>query len=411
MVTLMEGALAAKNPMEKLADRLIVFFVPAVLVIALGTAAVLLAFGATLDSALVRAVTVLVIACPCALGIATPLAKVAAVSRGRRSGLLIADPNALENAARLSTLVLDKTGTATTGEYAVRAIDTHDADADEVIALAAAVEHGSTHPLARALRDEAARRGLSRSATRLEFRPGLGAIGDVDGHRVVAGNAVLLQQEKIAIADEWREPAAGETAVYVAWDGVVHGIVRLGDEPRPDMAEAIRALRQMGIAVHLVSGDTPMTTAHIAGQLGIERFRGGVLPDEKVRLVHELRRDGVVGMVGDGANDAAALAAADVGFATDDALTVTKHASDMMLLSFSGGRLLAALQLARRTHRTIRGNLVFALAYNLVALPLALSGIVHPLLAVTAMLLSSLTVVLNSARLARGRRTGEAQND
>jgi heavy metal translocating P-type ATPase len=404
MVALMEEAITAKNPAERFADRLIAWFVPAVILIAVATGALLLWLGAGGEIALVRAVTVLVIACPCALGIAMPLAKVAAVSRGGRIGVLVTNADALEAAAGLDAVVIDKTGTATYGDYAVREILTEAADEAELLGRALALEAGSSHPIAEALRALGRERGVT-------FAPageivetlgaGLAGQGGLIGGEAFLREAGLTVPEALAAASI-RWAAAGDTAVLVGWDGAARGAVRLGDRLREDMAEAVRALQQAGVEVYLVSGDRPETTAFVAAQLGVDAHRGGVLPAEKVAIVQELRAAGKkVGMVGDGANDAAALAAADVGFATGDALTVTKHASDMVLLSFAGAKLTAALRLARVTVRTIRVNLALAFVYNVVALPLALFGWVNPILAVSAMLLSSLTVVTNSARIAR----------
>lgn len=404
MIKLMEEAMVQKNPAERLTDRIMAVFGPVVILGALATGAFLTASGNPLDVALVRMITVLVIACPCALGIAIPLARVAAIGRARREGILVVDGDALEKAWRLTALVIDKTGTATLGNYQIIALED---SAPDVLGLAAAVEAGSDHPVARAIRRHAATVGAEpKRAVKAEELAGLGMKGTVEGEEVLVGNEALLASEGIALTTSWKESAAGgadrgETVVFVSRAREVCGMIRLGDALRTDMPEAVADLKASGIEVHLVSGDTERATGYVAGLLGVDRFKGGVLPVDKVEWIRRLQREGHrVGMVGDGANDAAALAVADVGFATGDALTVTKNASDLTILSFSGRRLLAALDLSRLTSRTVIVNLFLALVYNLVALPAALAGLVNPVIAVTAMLLSSLTVVGNSARIA-----------
>jgi len=412
MITLMEEAMVKKNPAERLTDRIMAVFGPVVILVALATGAVLTASGNPLEEALVRMITVLVIACPCALGIAIPLARVAAIGRARRGGILIVDSDALEKAWRLTALVIDKTGTATRGNYQIIAVeDGGEASGPDVLGLAAALEAGSDHPVARAIRRHAASAGMeAKGAVEAEELAGLGMKGFYEGEEVFVGNEALLASEGIELTADWRETATrgtdrGETVVFLARAREVCGMIRLGDALRVDMPRAVADLKARGLEVHLVSGDTEKATGHVAGLLGIDRFRGGVLPADKVEWVRGLQRAGHrVGMVGDGANDAAALAVADVGFATGDALTVTKNASDMTILSFSGSRLLSALDLSRLASRTVITNLLLALVYNLIALPVALAGLVNPVIAVTAMLLSSLTVVGNSARISRMAR-------
>ena len=409
MITLMEEAVVQKNPAERLTDRIMAVFGPVVILVALATGAVLTASGHPLEEALVRTITVLVIACPCALGIAIPLARVAAIGRGRREGILVVDSDALEKAWRITALVIDKTGTATRGNYQIIAVeDEGEASGPDVLGLAAALEAGSDHPVARAIRRYAASvGGEAKGTVEAEEFAGLGMKGTLEGEEVLVGNDAFLMLEGIELTTGWKESAAkgtnrGETVVFVAQAREVCGMIRLGDALRTDMPRAVADLKAKGLEVHLVSGDTERATGHVAGLLGVDRFKGGVLPADKVEWIRGLQREGHrVGMAGDGANDAAALAVADVGFATGDALTVTKNASDMTILSFSGRRLVSALDLSRLTSRTVITNLFLALVYNLIALPVALAGLVNPVIAVTAMLLSSLTVVGNSARIAR----------
>jgi heavy metal translocating P-type ATPase len=409
MIALMEEAMMQKNPTERLTDRIMAVFGPVVILVALATGAVLIGLGNPLEEALVRMITVLVIACPCALGIAIPLARVAAIGRARREGILVVNGDALESASRLTALVIDKTGTATRGNYQVMALEGAGEGAETgVLGLAAAMEAGSDHPVARAIRRHAASVGTEvKGAVQAVELAGLGMKGTHEGEDVLVGNEALLTSEGVDLALPWKQAAAegadrGETVVFVSRAGEVLGMIRFGDALRTDMPRAVADLKARGLEVHLVSGDTEGATGYVAGKLGVDRFEGGVLPADKVEWVRRLQREGQrVGMVGDGANDAAALAVADVGFATGDALTVTKNASDLTILSFSGQRLLAALDLSRLASRTVFTNLSLALAYNLIALPVALAGLVNPVIAVTAMLLSSLTVVTHSARIAR----------
>lgn len=414
MITLMEEAMAQKNPAERLTDRIMAVFGPVVMLLALATGAALTAMGTPLEEALVRTITVLVIACPCALGIAIPLARVAAIGRARREGILVVNGDALEMACRLTALVIDKTGTATWGNHKMMVVEgVGEHSAADAVALAAAVEAGSDHPVARAVRRHAASLGAEpRGAVEAEELAGLGMRGTAEGEEVLVGNEALLVSEGIELTRSWKQAAAegvdrGETVVFVSRAREVCGIIRLGDALRMDMPQAVADLKANGLEVHLVSGDTERATGYVAGLLGVDRFKGGVLPGDKVEWIRRLQRQGHrVGMVGDGANDAAALAVADVGFATGEALTVTKNASDLTILSFSGRRLLAALDLSRLTSRTVITNLFLALVYNLIALPVALAGLVNPVIAASAMLLSSLTVVGNSARI-----SGKARGD
>ena len=408
MIGLMEEALLAKNPSERITDRMMAVFSPGVILLALLSGAVLYASGRPLEQAIVRTITVLVIACPCALGIATPLARVAAVGRARREGILVVNAEALEAACRLTAMVIDKTGTATEGRYEVLGEDASDGRIEEILGLASALEAGSNHPIARAIRHRASSlHSASGMAPVREEIPGMGIIGICDGQRILVGNASLLESERITLPPDWKEKAAeaadrGETAVFVSNCGALLGMIRLGDRVRPDMGDTVDILKSRGLEVHLVSGDAPAATAHVARQLGVHRFKGGALPADKVEWVRDLQRAGHrVGMVGDGANDAAALAAADVGFATGEALSVSKNASDITLLSFSGSRLISALDLSRLTVKTVVTNLALAGVYNVLALPAAVAGLVNPVVAITAMLLSSLTVVGNSVRIAR----------
>ena len=409
MIRLMEEALLAKNPSERTTDRLMAVFAPGVIVLAVLSGAFLCAWGHPLEQALVRTITVLLIACPCALGIATPLARVAAVGRARRQGILVVNPDALEAACRLTAMVIDKTGTATLGKFEVLGEEACRGQPGQMLSLAAALEAGSNHPIARAIRHRAASLNEEpQLATVREEIDGMGVTGTCDGRMTLVGNVSLLESKGTALPPDWKQKAAeaaarGEAAVFVSSGGMLLGMIRLGDRVRPDMGRTVEILKSRGLEIHLVSGDTPAATAQVATQLGVHRFMGGALPADKVERVRDLQRAGHrVGMVGDGANDAAALAAADVGFATGEALSVSKNASDITLLSFSGNRLISAFDLSGLAVRTVVTNLALAGVYNVLALPAAVAGLVNPIVAVTAMLLSSLTVVGNSARIARG---------
>jgi Cu2+-exporting ATPase/Cu+-exporting ATPase len=412
MIALMEEAMVQKNPAERLTDRIMAIFGPLVILVAFTTGTVLTTSGHPFEEAFVRMITVLVIACPCALGIAVPLARVAAIGRARKEGILIVDGDALERACRLTALVIDKTGTATRGNYQVIDVEgTEKRSSMDVLGLAAAVEAGSDHPVGRAIRRQAALVGAEpKGAVQAEELPGLGIDGVWEGEEILVGNETLMASRGIDVSGPWKEIAdkgahRGETVVFVSRGEEIWGIIRLGDTLRPDLPQAVAKLQARGLEVHLVSGDNIGATAHVAERMAVDRFKGGVLPSDKVEWVRHLQREGHrVGMVGDGANDAAALAVADVGFATGEAMTVTKNASDITILSFSGERLLSAMDLSYLTSRTVVTNLILAFAYNLLALPAALAGLVNPIVAVTAMLLSSLTVVGNSARIARQTR-------
>jgi len=412
MIALMEEAMVQKNPAERLTDRIMAVFGPFVILVALTTGTVLATSGHSFEEAFVRMITVLVIACPCALGIAVPLARVAAIGRARKEGILIVNGDALEKACRLTALVIDKTGTATRGNYEVIDVEgTEKRSSTEIFGLAAAAEAGSDHPVGRAIRRQAASIGAeAKGDMEAEELPGLGVKGVWEGEEVLVGNEALLACAGIDVSVPWKEIARkgadrGETVVFVSRGQEVWGVIRLGDDLRLDMPQAVANLQTRGLEVHLVSGDSVGATAYVAERLAVDRFKGGVLPSDKIEWIRNLQRAGYrVGMVGDGANDAAALAVADVGFATGDAMTVTKNASDITILAFSGERLLSAMDLSHLTSRTVIANLSLALAYNLLALPAALVGLVNPVIAVTAMLLSSLTVVGNSARIARQAR-------
>jgi cation-transporting P-type ATPase A/B/Cu+-exporting ATPase len=405
MLRAVQDAQAGKSAAQRLVDRVSAVFVPAVLGLAALTLAAWLLAGASGADAVITAVAVLVIACPCALGLATPTAIMVATGRGAELGIFVTGFRALEAVRAADTVVLDKTGTLTTGRMQVTGVATAPGTTEvELLTLAAAVEHGSEHPIARAV---VARAGDGPLPTVTGFRalPGRGARGAVDGREVVVGRADLFGADLFDDLAAVTEPlaawaATGATTVVVGVDGAVAGALAVADTVRPDAADAIAQLRAMGLTPVLLTGDAPAAARHVAAVVGIGEVHAGALPEQKVELVRRLREQGrTVAMVGDGINDAAALAAADLGIALGSGTDVAVQSADLVLVRDDLTVLPAAVRLARATIRTIRGNLVWAFGYNLAAVPLAMAGLLNPLLAGAAMALSSLLVVTHSLRL------------
>ncbi|MFI5590230.1 heavy metal translocating P-type ATPase [Amycolatopsis sp. NPDC051758] len=387
---LVEEAQTGKARVQRLADRVSAVFVPIVIALAVATLAFWLGAGGSPSAAFTAAVAVLIIACPCALGLATPTALLVGTGRGAQLGILIKGPEVLESTRRVDTVVLDKTGTVTTGRMALVEGD------GEVLRLAGAVEAASEHPVARAIADAARERfGELPAVTDFRNTPGLGVEGVVEGHTVAVGRAEFVGGE-----------ASDAAAVHVAWDGEVRGRLVVADTVKPTSAEAVRKLRELGLTPILLTGDHAGTARAVAAEVGIEHVIAEVLPKDKADVVRGLQADGkVVAMAGDGVNDAAALAQADLGLAMGTGTDVAIEAADLTLVR---GDLLAAvdaIRLSRRTLRTIKGNLFWAFAYNVAALPLAAAGLLNPMLAGAAMAVSSVFVVTNSLRL-RGFRAG-----
>ena len=409
IVGLVHEALARKNPVELLADRITRRLVPAILVLAALTALWLTMHGASGETAMLRALTVLVITCPCALGIATPVAKIAAVGAGRSLGIIIRDPVAFECAGKLDTIILDKTGTVTEGKYTLRSVVTEQSCSEEdALRLAAALEAESRHFLAREIVRAARERSANPAeATEVEEREGLGITGTIEGLKVAAGNRRLMEALGIGISDDLERSAAsaeseGATVVFLARNNVMCGFFRFGDELKPGAHEAVAALRKRGFDVRLVSGDSEATTAAVARKLGIDHWAGAMLPEGKADVVRGLRESGrSVGMAGDGLNDAAALAHADVGFAVGGGSRVLFEACDVGLPGGSIEKIETMLDLSATTSRIIRQNLFFAFAYNALGIPLAVTGALTPLPAALAMFASSLTVLVNTLRITR----------
>ena len=408
MIRLTQAAIQRKNAVEVLADRLTRWIVPLVLLIATATALMLGARGVSLDEALLRAVTVLLITCPCALGIAIPLAKVAALGVARQRGFFVRDAQALEDACKLDVLMLDKTGTLTEGCFHLRHVLTVQGSEDELLRPVAAIEVGAEHFVAREIVACARRRGLELPpAQNCRQVSGCGAVGQVEGHRVSVGNRKMMQMEGVALTDDLRQRAgefeeSGHTALFCAIDGRLTGLLLLGDRIKPNSPAFIARLKKMGIVPWLISGDSRATTRAVALQLGIDHFVGEALPEEKMAALQRLQQQGHrVGMLGDGINDASALAHADVGFALGAGTDLLREASDVTLLSDDPLKFLEVYDLAAKTRRIVRQNLAFAFLYNVCGIPLAVMGLLNPFLAVVAMFASSLSVIGNSLRLSR----------
>ena len=409
------AAQGSKAPVQRLADRVSAWFVPMVLLVAAATLVAWLAAGAGWETALARVVSVLVVACPCALGLATPTAVMVATDRGAREGCLFRDAGALERLAGANVLVLDKTGTVTLGRPTLRRVvilGDGDLDEAELLRLAAAVERSSEQPLARAITAAAGERGVPPAAAR-DFRaePGRGVRGLVGERTVWLGSPRAAEErglgtEELAMRVE-EVSREGATPVVVAVDDVARGLFALGDPPRPESARAVRALEEAGLEVLLLSGDHPNVVRAVARELGIARWEGALRPEDKAERVRELRTAGRgVAMAGDGINDALALTEADVGFAMGGGADVAIEAADGALLRDDPSRLPVLIRLARRTMGTIRANLAWAFGYNVVALPLA-AGVLAPWTgwaipapwSAAAMAASSVLVVSNSLRL------------
>ena len=407
MARLVEDAQNGKAEVQRLADRVSAVFVPIVIALSLATLAGWLLTGHSVTAAFTAAVAVLIIACPCALGLATPTALLVGTGRGAQLGVLIKGPEVLESTRVVDTIVLDKTGTVTTGRMElVQAVPADDVDVADLLRLVGALENASEHPIGQAIATGATQR-LDTQLPDVEgftSTQGLGVAGVVDGHAVVAGRPGWLAQE-------WSQPLAprlaqvvdaaeqeGRTVIAAGWDGSARGVVVVSDAIKPTSAQAVAELKELGLEPVLLTGDNERAARAVAAEVGIAE----VLPADKVAVVERLQREGrTVAMVGDGVNDAAALATSHLGIAMGTGTDVAIEASDLTLVRGDLRAAVDAIRLSRRTLRTIKGNLFWAFAYNVAALPLAALGLLNPLIAGAAMAFSSVFVVSNSLRLRR----------
>ena len=411
LARLVEAAQMGKAPVQRLADRVSAIFVPIVITLAVATLGFWLGAGWAADDAFTAAVAVLIIACPCALGLATPTALMVGTGRGAQLGVLIKGPEILESTRRVDTIVLDKTGTVTSGRMSLAGVVTAEGvDEAEAIRLVGALENASEHPIARAIATAALDKvGDLPSVEGFTNRQGLGVEGVVDGHAVIAGRVRLLDDWSVHLPQELEDArqaaeAEGRTPILAAWDGAAKAVFTVSDTIKPTSADAVAGLRKLGLRPVLLTGDNERAARAVAEAVGIDEVLAEVLPAEKVAAVQKLQAEGrVVAMVGDGVNDAAALAQADLGLAMGTGTDVAIEASDLTLVRGDLNAAVDAIRLSRRTLATIKGNLFWAFAYNVAAVPLAAAGKLSPLIAGGAMALSSVFVVSNSLRLRRFR--------
>ncbi len=407
IVALVENAQASKAPVQRLADRVSAVFVPTVVAIAVVTLAVWLALGGDAEDAIRAAVAVLIVACPCALGLATPTAVMVGSGRGAELGVLFKDAEVFERAQRVDTVMFDKTGTLTSGEMTLTDVIAQD-DPETFLSRVASVENGSEHPIARAVVAGAIERGVH-PATPDDFTSfaGAGVAGSIGGVRVVIGKEKLVADQGLVAPGDLlvrmgQLEAEAKTVFLAGWEGEVRGLVAVSDQVRPSAADTIEELDREGFSTAMITGDNATTAGAIAGRIGLDEVHAEVLPGEKASIVDAARRAGrVVAFVGDGINDAPALVTADLGVAIGTGTDVAIESADVVLVGADPVGAATGLRLARRTFQTIRGNLFWAFFYNVAAIPLAAAGLLDPMIASGAMAFSSVSVVMNSLRLRR----------